>query len=258
MQDKTGQNETDPFLYPPEQIASPGRSFHANRIISSTEQQRAFRKAQRHTQRVRLLKWGAPLLALGIIAGFVTWVAQQKPPPPPEDLAVQQEAFKQEELIMQNPKLNGFSQGRAYEVVAARAIQNVTQPDVINLEDISARITDDKQQWVTLTSTKGQFNQTSEHLELDGAVDVKSSLGYGLKTEAVEVEMTKGYMKTTAPVDIQSKDIKLSATTLEAIDNGEVFRFTGNVRLRIDAGMLNEPSTSRDQTADAPQEEANQ
>ncbi|WP_319530540.1 LPS export ABC transporter periplasmic protein LptC [uncultured Cohaesibacter sp.] len=252
MQDYSGQDGTEALRHTPGPEGRFADSRFDDRIISSGEQQQAFRRAQRHTRRVKWLKWGVPLLALGIIAGFISWVAGQKPPAPPEELVVKQdEAFKQEELIMQNPKLNGFSQGRAYEVVAARAIQKVALPEIINLEDLSARITDDQNQWVTLTSTKGVFDQGSEQLELDGSVDVKSSLGYGLKTEEVEVKMKEGYMQTTTPVEIQSKDILLSAKKLEAIDNGEMFRFTGDVRLRIDAALLSKQPVATDQSSEA-------
>ena len=36
--------------------------------------------------------------------------------------------------------------------------------------------------------------------------------------------MPKGYMETLSPVNIASRDIRLSADRLEAIDNGEQFR----------------------------------
>ena len=225
---------------------------HDPRIISIDEQQKAFGRAQRHTKRVKRLKWGLPLIAIGIIAGFVTWVVQQKPIVEPEEPAIVQTAFQQDELIMQNPNLNGFSDGRAYEVIAKRAVQKVATPDVINLEDLTARITDEKEQWVTVTAQKGQFNQNSEELALFGDVDVKSSLGYDLKTDIVHIEMKKGYLQTQTPVEIISNDIRLRANKLEAINNGERFRFIGNVRLRVDAAMMKQNEKER------PTEEANQ
>ena len=61
--------------------------------------------------------------------------------------------------------------------------------------------------------------------------------------------MPKGYMQTLSPVNIASSDIRLSADRLEAIDNGEQFRFTGSVRLYVDAALLNKsPTKAQDQT----------
>ncbi|PLW75873.1 LPS export ABC transporter periplasmic protein LptC [Cohaesibacter celericrescens] len=219
------------------------RVDHDTRIISAQEQQTAFRSAQRHTKRVKVLKWGLPLIALSIIAGFVGWVAQQKPVEQPVETVQEQAALQQDELIMQNPNLNGFSDGRAYEVIADRAVQKIATPDVINLETLTARITDEKGQWVTITSQSGLFNQTSEQMTLNGTVDVKSSLGYDLTTDIVNVDMKKRYLETETPVEILSKDILLKADKLEAINNGEQFRFIGNVHLRIDAAMMNKSDT---------------
>ena len=219
--------------------AQGSRTAHDARIISAQEQQRAFRSAQRHTQRVRWLKLGLPLIAFGIVAGFIGWVVQQKPAAPPSDLAVKDGDFQQEELVMKNPDLNGYTNGQAYNVIAKRATQKVATPDIINMEEPVARITDDKDQWVTITSKVGQFNQTTEFLEVKGNVDVKSSLGYNLKTEVVQVEMAKDYLQTLTPVQIRSKDIALDANKLEAFDNGDLFRFTGGVKLHIDAAMMN-------------------
>ena len=212
-------------------------TFSNMRIISEDEQHKAFRTAQRHTRRVTWLKWLLPLIALAIIGGFTTWAVNQKPMPVPEELASNEQAFQQDEIIMQNPNLNGFSDNRAYEVTAARAIQKLSEPDVVNLEDLSARITMPNADWVTFTSNAGRFNQKEEFLELSGKVDVISSQGYGLKTEVVEVKMKDNYLRTNAPVRIASKDIQLDANTLEAIDSGDLIRFKGNVKLRIDAAL---------------------
>ncbi len=212
-------------------------SFSNMRIISEDEQQKAFRSAQRHTRRVTWLKWLLPLIALAIIGGFTTWAVNQKAVPVPEEIASNEQAFQQDEIIMQHPNLNGFSDNRAYEVKAVKAIQKLSEPDVVNLEDLSARITMPNADWVTFTSNEGRFNQKEEFLELSGKVNVNSSQGYGLKTEAVEVKMKDNYLRTNAPVRIASKDIQLEADTLEAIDSGDLIRFKGNVKLRIDAAL---------------------
>ena len=222
----------------PQSGAEKGTRAHEARIITSKEQQRAFRSAERHTRRVRWLKLGLPLIAIGIITGFVSWVAQQQPVVPPEQVVVETETLQQDELIMQSPNLNGFTDGRAYEVVAERAVQKVATPDVINLESLTARITDEEERWVTVTAKSGVFNQAGETMILTGNVDVKSSLGYGLQTDRVDIEMKKSYMQTQSPVEISSGDMQLRADKLEAINNGEQFRFTGKVKIRIDSALL--------------------
>ena len=232
------------------------------RIISADAQHRAFKSAQRHTRRIKWLRWGAPLVAIAIVAGFVGWVIQKTPELDPVEVTVEETSLKQDRLIMQNPRLTGFSDGRAYEVLAVRAIQQVATPDVVDLERLSARINDDKNQWATVTAKAGRFDQTKQILDLEEDVTVKSSLGYGLTTDAVNIDMQKGYMRTLNPVRIQSSDILLEANQLEAIENGEQFRLTGNVKLRIDAALINKTAgtgarqkTPADNTTDQPQGE---
>ncbi|MCT4655764.1 MAG: LPS export ABC transporter periplasmic protein LptC [Cohaesibacter sp.] len=219
-------------------------------IISAQDQERAFRSARRHSSRVKFLKLAVPLCVLFGISGFIYWTLDNKP----KEVAVtiEETSFEKDELIMEKPKLNGFSEGRAYEVVAEQAIQKVATPHIINLQQMTARVNNEKDQWATLTALSGLFDQEKETLSLSGNVDVKSSLGYGLKTEGAEVEMKVGYMRTTQPVAIRSKDILLTAEQLEVIDNGKQFRFTERVRLRIDQTFMNK-KTKTDPSTAAPQ-----
>nr|WP_321981633.1 LPS export ABC transporter periplasmic protein LptC [uncultured Cohaesibacter sp.] len=265
MQDRTKRDQSGdpaepqvrPFERPQGPLMGPDlggsrrdSALDSARIISSEEQMKAFRRAKRHSRRVFILKWSLPVIALGIITGFVGWVSKHNPEETTEVVRFEDDkSLKQDELVMQNPNLNGYTDGRAYEVAADRATQKVETPNVINLETVKARITDEKQEWVTIGSKTGVFDQNNETLGLDGDVQVDSSLGYKLHTEKVAVDMPKGYMETLSPVNIASRDIRLSADRLEAIDNGEQFRFTGSVRLYVDAALLNKsPTKAQDQT----------
>lgn len=212
-------------------------------VITPQAQQRAFRSAQRHTKRVKWLKWSLPLLAIVIIVSFVGWVIRQKPLPVPVSVAKETTVLGQDRLIMQNPHLKGYSGKRAYEVNAEQAIQEVKAPDIVELEKISAKITDEEEQWANVTAKTGLFDQSAQTLDLDGDVRVTSSLGYSLETASVAIQMEEGAMQTKSAVNIYSKDVALSADRLDVINSGEVFQFTGNVALRIDAALLNKDTS---------------
>ncbi|WP_316858772.1 LPS export ABC transporter periplasmic protein LptC [uncultured Cohaesibacter sp.] len=209
------------------------------RIISAHEQERAFKRAKRHSIFVKLMKWSLPMINIIVVIGFIVWVTEQKPAESNEEIQIKEASFKQQELVMLNPNLNGYSDDRAYQVIAARATQKADKPNIINLEQVDARITDEKKQWMTVTSRTGRFDQDKEYLDLKGAVDVNSSLGYQLKTEVVNVRMKKGWLQTRTPVEITSKDIRLTAKRLTAFNNGEHVTFKGNVRLHISAEAAN-------------------
>ncbi|MCV6546948.1 MAG: LPS export ABC transporter periplasmic protein LptC [Cohaesibacter sp.] len=231
---KRGGGPTRHLRTPPSQQEMAARPT----IISAQEQEKAFKSARRHSMRVKILKWSMPVLVLIGVTGFVAWVLDNQPEPAPIELAEKATAFEQDELVMANPKLNGFSKGRAYEVVAQEAVQQVATPHIINLRQLAARLNNEKDEWVTITALSGLFDQERESLQLTGNVDVQSSLGYGLRTDGAQVDMQRGYMHSTSPVTIASGDIRLSADELEVIDNGAQFRFSRQVKLRIDASLL--------------------
>ncbi len=220
-------------------------------IISAEQQEKAFRSARRHSMRVKFLKWSVPLMVLVGIVGFISWVLNNQPDPAPVQEALKENSFEQDELTMANPKLNGFSKGRAYEVIAEEAVQQVATPHIINMRQITARVNDEKDQWVTVSSLSGLFDQEQETLELKGNVDVRSSLGYGMTTEGAQVDMKRGYMITTSPVTIASGDVRLGADQLEVFENGDQLRFKDRVKLRIDASMLNKNKGASKATSDA-------
>ncbi|TGT04404.1 LPS export ABC transporter periplasmic protein LptC, partial [Mesorhizobium sp. M8A.F.Ca.ET.213.01.1.1] len=99
----------------------------------------AFDRAQRHSRRVRVLKFAVPLLAAGIAIAFPVYSYLAAP----VSISVQAEgsAFADGKLVMANPKLNGFTKQKLpYSLTALRAIQDVGKQGIIDLEGINAKL----------------------------------------------------------------------------------------------------------------------
>ena len=99
----------------------------------------AFSRAERHSRRVRRLKILLPFLAVVMSAGFVAYSYVSTP----ASVAIQTEdsAFVEGKLVMNSPKLEGFTKdGRPYTVSATRAIQDLDAQDIISLDGIDAKM----------------------------------------------------------------------------------------------------------------------
>src|SRR3954467_4318006 len=81
----------------------------------------AFDRAQRHSRRVRVLKFAVPVLAAGIAVAFPVYSYLAAP----INISIQADgtAFADGKLVMANPKLNGFTKDKLpYSLTALRAI----------------------------------------------------------------------------------------------------------------------------------------
>ena len=99
----------------------------------------AFDLAQRHSRRVRVLKFAVPLLAAIIAVAFPVYSYLAAP----VSISVQADgsAFSDGKLVMANPKLNGFTKQKLpYSLTALRAIQDVGKQGIIDLEGINAKL----------------------------------------------------------------------------------------------------------------------
>src|SRR5262245_52734766 len=115
------------------------RGFSAS---SRPNNQQIFLRAQRHSRLVRMLRVAVPAgtAAVLVAISLVSWldpmrIISRLP------TASGQLVISGTKITMSSPKLAGFSKdSRPYEVTARAAAQDITNPDVIELTDIHAKI----------------------------------------------------------------------------------------------------------------------
>lgn len=190
--------------------------------------------ADRHSRRVRLLKILLPAGAIGValvIVG-VTWVQSRLLGP----LDVKTVLFSKDGLTMVEPHLSGHAKGRAYDVSAQRAFQNIQNPKIISLEGIDGRIEMADGSWTKIESTKGLYDGTRERLTLDGAVTVTTSTGWQAKSEHADVDLVNGHVASDRAIRIAGRTGWIEADGIDVADGGHQIRFIGNVRMLIQPG----------------------
>jgi lipopolysaccharide export system protein LptC len=197
----------------------------------------AFDRAQRHSRRVRVLKFAVPLAAVLIAVAFPVYSYLAAP----VSVAVQAEgtAFSNGKLVMANPKLNGFTkQKQPYSMTALRAIQDVSTQGIIELEGIDAKIPVGPDNIAAIKASHGTYDRNGNTMNLTSDVDITTSDGMQAKFKSVFLDMGKGTMKTGDPVDVSREGSRITADSMSVQDNGKVLVFENKVRVNIDSAAL--------------------
>jgi lipopolysaccharide export system protein LptC len=187
---------------------------------------RIYRRAMRHSWRVRILR---VCLLLAIPAVLVA-VTMQNYLPSIEGLRLPAEignmVIKGTKITMQQPRLTGFTpDSRAYEFTANSAAQDITKPDLVELQQIRAKIEMADKSIVHLWADTGLYDMKADMLTLDDNIHLVSSTGYEARLSHAVVDMGKGTVVSQSPVWVKLLDGELNAKELEIADKGDVLRF---------------------------------
>ena len=191
----------------------------------------AYGDAVRHSFRVRFLRRVLPSLALVIVA-LVAAIAWLDPLRLVRDfpLDVLKLSIKDNKLVMDAPKLSGFTKdGRGYNITARAAAQDLSKTNVIELDGIVANFTLTSNGQTELTAVKGVYDVKSDIVQLTEGIVIKSTAGYEGKLADAVIEVKKGHVVTTNPIDIIFNNGSLRADKMEIFDNGARAIFEGGV-----------------------------
>lgn len=204
----------------------------------------AFSRAERHSRRVRRLKVALPLLAVVLAAGFVGYSFVSTPAP----VSIQTEgsAFTEGKLVMNSPKLEGFTKdGRPYSVNASRAIQDFDKQDIINLDGIDAKMPVEAQNWARVEAVSGVYDRVANTLDVPTDILVTTTDGMVAKFKSAFLDIAAGSLKSSTPVDIQSHGSRITADSMAVFDNGKRVIFETRVRVYIDPVQMKAAQAAR-------------
>lgn len=201
------------------------------------DEARRFRIAARHSRRVRMLRILIPVLVvlafvIVIVASvFNPWRMLTNLPIEMGNLVV-----SGTKITMESPRMAGYTpDGRAYEVSARAAAQDVTNPTQVELQDLQARIEMQDKSQLNMSASKGAFNTKGEILKLENNILLQSSNYEGRLQEAL-IDMKAGTVKSQKPVAVKFLQGTLDSQALSISQNGDIVRFEGGVTMNV---MLN-------------------
>lgn len=201
-----------------------------------------FVSAKRHSRRVRALKYALPVLGLMMAAGFAGFSYLASPPDVSVDVAGS--TVRDGKLVMASPKLDGFTkENLPYSMSAVRAIQDLEQTGVIALEQISAKLPVDETNFAMITAPAGTYDREKNTLDITSEMVVTTTDGMVVRMESAFVDMGKGTLTTSEPVDIRLEGSHVAADTMSISEGGKVLVFESRVRVEIDGRSLKTAQT---------------
>ena len=156
-------------------------------------------------------------------------------------------------VTMESPHLSGFTQDqRPYELWAKSAVQDLTDPDHVELRTLKAKVLMEDQSTVILDARTGMLDNKQQTLDLHKDIFLQTSTGYEARLSQAFVDMGKGTVDSDEHVDVKLTNGTLSSDRLRITGGGEVVRFEGNVVMHLDhldADNANgEPTTTAEAT----------
>ncbi len=212
-----------------------------------------FRAAARHSRMVRLLRVAVPaavVLALASIVVIQVFVNPfQKVLNLPVDIS--NLVVSGTKITMETPHLAGFSTDqRPYEVWAKAAIQDLTNPDNVELQTLRAKVMMEDKSTVTMDARTGFFDSKQQMLDLRKDIFLQSSTGYEAKLSQAYIDINKGTVTSDEHVDVKLLNGTLTADRLKIINSGEIVRFEGNVVMNL---IMESPAAPEPEPEPAPQ-----
>jgi lipopolysaccharide export system protein LptC len=196
-----------------------------------------FAAAARHSRMVRLLRVAVPAAVVLALASIVLIQVFLNPfqaglvklPVDMSNLVV-----SGTKITMETPHLAGFSTDqRPYEVWAKSAIQDLTDPDHVELRTLRAKVMMEDKSTVTMDARTGFFDSKQQMLDLRKDIFLQSSTGYEAKLSQAYVDINKGTVTSDEHVDVKLLNGTLTADRLRIINSGEIVRFEGNVVMNL-------------------------
>jgi lipopolysaccharide export system protein LptC len=193
-----------------------------------------YRRALRHSRLVRWLRFS---VLAGIAAVLLALVAANYMPPVggfrlPGELG--KLVIEGTKITMQQPKLTGYtSDSRPYEFTANAAAQDITKPDIVELQQLHATMEMQDKSTVEMTAPAGTYDMKADRLTLNDDIALVSSTGYAARLTEAVVDMHTGNVVSDQPVWVKLLNGFLNAKRMEVVENGTVLRFAGGVALTL-------------------------
>src|SRR6478735_7593983 len=196
-----------------------------------------FARAARHSRMVRLLRVAVPaavVLAMASIIAVSVFnpfrILLPKIPVEMGNLVV-----SGTKITMESPHLSGYSTDqRPYEMWAKAAIQDLTDPDHVELKTLRAKVMMEDKSTVTMDARTGYFDSKQQMLDLRKDIFLQSTTGYEARMSQAYVDINKGTVISDEHVDVKLLNGTLTADRLRILNSGEVVRFEGNVVMNLD------------------------
>jgi lipopolysaccharide export system protein LptC len=192
---------------------------------------RAFAAAARHSRLVRFLRVATPAIAVLAVVVLTLFAVLDPFRRGIAGLSVGELSVDGSKIVMSRPRLTGTrSDGRAYVVNAAKAIQDIAHPTSVELREIAGDIAMADDSRLRVTAAVGFYDSIRQFLKLAQDVHLRSP-AYEITLATADIDFKAGIYRSDQPVTIVTNNgATVRADSAEARDNGAELTFLGHVR----------------------------
>lgn len=192
----------------------------------------------RHSRRVDRLRFLLPAMALLLLAIVIAWPwfggGYHGLIVPVFKSAAD---YGSDAMRMAKPRYVGKTKAsEAYEVTASSAFLDPTDPDRIHLDQLRAVLEQTDDAPVYLRADEGIYLREGDLLELNGDLELTFGDGYRFTTESADVDLGRGHVTGTQPINGEGPAGTLAADAFDIEDGGKRLRFEGRVQVTIRPG----------------------
>jgi lipopolysaccharide export system protein LptC len=196
-----------------------------------------FAAAARHSRMVRILRVAVPaavaLAMAGVIGISIFNPFRMMMPKIPLDMG--NLVVSGTKITMESPHLSGYTPDqRPYEMWAKTAVQDVTDPNHVELNKVRTRLLMQDGSTVFLDSLTGLFDNKAQTLDLHKNIFLKTTTGYEARLTQAHIDMVKNTVDSDQHVDVKLTNGTLSSDRLRITGGGELIIFEGNVVMHLD------------------------
>jgi lipopolysaccharide export system protein LptC len=225
----------------------------AQNLAQQASLEARFAVAARHSRLVQVLRIavpGAVGLAMAAVIGISIFnpfrMLMPKLPLDMDNLVV-----SGTKITMEAPHLSGYTPDqRPYEMWAKTAVQDVTDPDHVELNKLRTKLLMQDGSTIFLDSLTGLFDNKAQTLDLHKDIHLTTTTGYEAWLTQAHVDMVKNTVDSDQHVDVKLTNGTLTSDRLHIINGGEVVLFEGNVVMHLD--HFDDNSTTQATPAEPP------
>jgi lipopolysaccharide export system protein LptC len=201
-------------------------------LPSGGDRTKAFRAAKRHSARVRMLRLLLPICAVFAIGLY--FMPSRVVVPIKDGEASFEPEVSTGGLKMVNPRIKGVHEKYGvYDIKADSSTQQAKNPELMNLNTITAEITSKEGEKTILTAPSGIYHSKQEELTFDNGVVIGGEAGISGTLKTATAFMQANKLISHDPVDLafHGTTIKAQSMTLYSSEGRAIFE--GNVRVHL-------------------------
>jgi lipopolysaccharide export system protein LptC len=133
-------------------------------------------------------------------------------------------------IMMERAEMKGYRDSDTpFVVTAGKAIQDIKQPQIVNLSDLKSTIAMPDKTNANIAAENGIYDTQKQILEVSGQVMIETRQ-YTVRMKSATVNFSENSVVSKEPVNVSAVGGVISADEFSVFDNGARILFNGRVR----------------------------